>query len=147
MPQNMRNRITFLSVAICGMFFYFLWEAMLISYVATPKVFRPFDSLEEFLHNTNKKVKYISIKNSFPLDDWEKFLKNKFLSYINTSNTFAAIRSKRNGLWIFFSKCRWSNKKENMAWAHETICWWCWLSSGKQGIASMKLPIITDKCS
>ena len=65
MPQNMRNRITFLSVAICGMFFFFLWEAMLISYVATPKVFRPFDSLEEFLQHSNKKVEYISIKKQF----------------------------------------------------------------------------------
>ena len=75
MPQNMRNRITFLSVAICGMFFFFLWEAMLISYVATPKVFRPFDSLEEFLQNSNKKVKHISIKDRFELN----FISNRII--------------------------------------------------------------------
>ena len=55
-PRKVRNRITFISVALSGMFFYFLWEAMLISYVASPKDIQPFNSLEEFLLNTNKKV-------------------------------------------------------------------------------------------
>ena len=57
-PKKTRNRITFLTVAICGMFFYFLWEAMLISYVASPKSTEPFNSLEEFLANSNKKVNH-----------------------------------------------------------------------------------------
>ena len=56
-PRKMRNRITFLSVVSGGMFFYFVWEAMLISYVASPKTVTPFDSLEELLLNSNKKVR------------------------------------------------------------------------------------------
>ena len=57
-PPKTRKRITFLSVVFASMLFYYLWEAMLISYFSTPTQFQPFNSLEEFLSKSDKKVKY-----------------------------------------------------------------------------------------
>ena len=55
-PRKIRKQITFLSVTIGSMLLYFLWEAMLISYFSTPLKFQSFNSLEEFLSKTDKKV-------------------------------------------------------------------------------------------
>ena len=55
-PVKARKRITFLTVVVFSMLIYYLWEAMLISYFSTPKTFQPFNSLEEFLSKSDKKV-------------------------------------------------------------------------------------------
>ena len=60
-PRKMRKQIAFISVVIMSMLFYYLWEAMLISYFSTPFKFQPFNSLEEFLLKTDKKVSVLSL--------------------------------------------------------------------------------------
>ena len=60
-PRKMRKQIAFISVVIMSMLFYYLWEAMLISYFSTPFKFQPFNSLEEFLLKTDKKVSILSL--------------------------------------------------------------------------------------
>ena len=50
------KRICYLSVLLCGMLLYWLWEAELISYFAFPSKRLPFNNLEEFLANSDKKV-------------------------------------------------------------------------------------------
>ena len=45
------------SVLLCGMFLYWSWEAILISYFAVPLRTFPFHTLEEFVTNTDKKVR------------------------------------------------------------------------------------------
>ena len=55
-PRKIRKQITFLSVTTSSMLLFFLWEAMLISYFSTPLKFQSFNSLEEFLSKTDKKV-------------------------------------------------------------------------------------------
>ena len=79
------------------MFFYFLWEAMLISYVASPKDIQPFNSLEEFLLNTNKKV--ISYSETYFSDQMINMF-NIFdnLIFDKILFSFAALRSQRNSL-------------------------------------------------
>ena len=58
--KKTRKRITFLSVLTGSMLFYYLWEAMLISYFSTPKTFIPFDSLDGLLTKSDKKVQHNS---------------------------------------------------------------------------------------
>ena len=60
-PETLRKRITFLFVLTGGMVFYWLWEAMLISYFSSPTTFLPFNSLEGFLTKSDKKVVIILI--------------------------------------------------------------------------------------
>ena len=55
-PKNLRKRITFFSVLFGGMVTYYLWEAMLISYFSFPTKLLPFNTLEEFVANTDNKV-------------------------------------------------------------------------------------------
>ena len=55
-PLSVRKRIAFLSIVVGSMVLYYLWEAMLISYFQTPKFSIPFNSLEEFLSKSDKKV-------------------------------------------------------------------------------------------
>ena len=56
-PQKISGRITFISVITGSMLFYYLWEAMLISYFSTAKTVLPFNSLEELLTKSDKKVR------------------------------------------------------------------------------------------
>ena len=60
--DNLRVRIVMLTIMSCGMVFYWLWEAQLISYFSFPSKSLPFHNLEEFLTETDKKV-FISEKN------------------------------------------------------------------------------------
>ena len=51
-----RKRILFLGTVVSGMMLYWLWEARLISYYVVPTKDFPFNTLEEFLTRTSKKV-------------------------------------------------------------------------------------------
>ena len=54
--DTISKRISYLSVMVGGMLLYWLWEAQLISYFSFPSRRLPFNNLEEFLANTDKKV-------------------------------------------------------------------------------------------
>ena len=56
-PRKVRQRISFITIVIGSMVFYYQWEAMLISYFQNPKINIPFNSLEEFLSKSDKKVR------------------------------------------------------------------------------------------
>ena len=51
-----RKRILLIGTVISGMFIYWYWEAKLISYYVVPTKDAPFNTLEEFLQRTSKKV-------------------------------------------------------------------------------------------
>ena len=51
-----RKRILLIGTVISGMFIYWYWEAKLISYYVVPTKDAPFNTLEEFLTRTSKKV-------------------------------------------------------------------------------------------
>ena len=55
-PDGFRKRLTFLSILTGGMILYWYWEAMLITYFSVPTTVLPFNSLEEFLTKSDKKV-------------------------------------------------------------------------------------------
>ena len=55
-PCELRKRIAFISIFVGSMLLYYQWEAMLISYFQTPTISIPFNSLEEFLSKSDKKV-------------------------------------------------------------------------------------------
>ena len=48
-----------MSVVFGGMLIFWLWGAQLKSYFAIPLKTLPFENLEEFLTNTNKKVNFV----------------------------------------------------------------------------------------
>ena len=54
--DTMSKRISYLSVLVCAMLLYWLWEAQLISYFSFPSKRLPFNNLEEFLTKSDKKV-------------------------------------------------------------------------------------------
>ena len=54
--DTISKRISYLSVMVGGMLLYWLWEAQLISYFSFPSRRLPFNNLEEFLANSDKKV-------------------------------------------------------------------------------------------
>jgi hypothetical protein len=61
LSSNMRNRtggakLLLIAITLSGMFLYWSWECMLISYFSVPLRAMPFNTLEEFLTKTNKKV-------------------------------------------------------------------------------------------
>ena len=72
-PQKMSRRITFITVLTGSMMLYYLWEAMLISYFSTPKIDLPFNSLEELLTKSDRKVGY-KVKNEHKINEI-RFLK------------------------------------------------------------------------
>ena len=55
--DTLSKRIGYLSVLIAGVLLYWLWEAQLISYFSFPSKTLPFHNLEQFLTNTDKKVR------------------------------------------------------------------------------------------
>ena len=54
--DTLSKRISYLSVLVCGMLFFWLWEADLISYFSFPSKRLPFNNLEEFLTYSDTKV-------------------------------------------------------------------------------------------
>ena len=62
--KSQRNRLAFASVLISGMWLFWLWRAVLISYFAEPKTLLPFQNFEELLYRSDKKVKaFTTTKN------------------------------------------------------------------------------------
>ena len=54
--KSLHKRIGYLCIFLSGMILYWLWEAMLISYFSFPTKLLPFNTLEEFVANTDNKV-------------------------------------------------------------------------------------------
>ena len=54
--QSCQNRIAFMFVMIAGMFLYWHWEAMLISYLAVTKTAIPYKSFGQLLSSSSDKV-------------------------------------------------------------------------------------------
>ena len=62
-PKSQRHRIAFASLLISGMWLFWLWRAVLISYFAEPNIILPFHNFEDLLYRSDKKVgKYNKIK-------------------------------------------------------------------------------------
>ena len=61
LSSNMRkstggSKLLLIAISLSGMFLFWSWESMLISYFFIPSRIFPFNSLEEFLAKTDKKV-------------------------------------------------------------------------------------------
>ena len=54
--EKTRGQILIVTVAIGAMFIFWIWEAELIAYFVIPVKVFPFNTLEEFLSKTDKKV-------------------------------------------------------------------------------------------
>ena len=54
--SKIRKRICNLTIMVCGMLIYWLWEADLISNFAFPSTALPFTTLKGLLDNSDKKV-------------------------------------------------------------------------------------------
>ena len=66
--NTLRSRLSCISILIGGMLLWWMWEAMMISYFAIPSKVFPFNTLEEFLTKSNKKVKsFIDFSVTFKL--------------------------------------------------------------------------------
>ena len=66
--SKIRTRICSLTIMVCGMLIYWLWEADLISHFAFPSTALPFTTLKGLLDNSDKKVTlYYAVKLSFIL--------------------------------------------------------------------------------
>ena len=61
-PKSQRHRLAFASLLISGMWLFWLWRAVLISYFAEPKILLPFHNFEELLYRSDKKVKTLTRK-------------------------------------------------------------------------------------
>ena len=57
MPSRTSNRIAFASILLGGITMYYLWEAMLISYLAVRKVSLPLRTLNDLSKKSEYKVK------------------------------------------------------------------------------------------
>ena len=90
-PQKISRRITFITVLAGSMLIYYLWEAMLISYFSTPKTVLPFNSLEELLTKSDRKVRY-NVRNV--LKTIKIIVKSYLLEYnsLKTKNPIKFIR-------------------------------------------------------
>ena len=53
------SRVLFVTTVLFGMSTYWIWEADLTAYFVSPKKELPFNSLEGFLNNTDKKVIFV----------------------------------------------------------------------------------------
>ena len=76
--DTIRKRIVYFSIFFGGMMLFWLWEAMLISYFSFPIKSLPFNSLEEFVSKSDKKVITHNEHNKVPCKI--KILKGK--SYV-----------------------------------------------------------------
>ena len=54
--EKARGQILIVSIAFGAMFIFWIWEAELIAYFVIPVKVFPFNSLEEFMTKTDKKV-------------------------------------------------------------------------------------------
>ena len=54
--DTLRARISCVTILVAGMLLWWLWEAMMISYFAVPSKAVPFNTIEEFLTKSDKKV-------------------------------------------------------------------------------------------
>ena len=55
-PRSGATRTAYASIVFGGILVYYLWEAMLISYLSVKKVYMPFRTLEEFEKTSNYKL-------------------------------------------------------------------------------------------
>lgn len=58
-PEYGASRIAFLTVVIGGVFIFWHWEAMLISYLATRVIVLPFESLDELVEKSDYNIMII----------------------------------------------------------------------------------------
>ena len=77
--NTLRSRLSCISILIGGMLLWWMWEAMMISYFAIPSKVLPFNTLEEFLTKSNKKVKFFIDFQSISNNIMSRFNKD----YIN----------------------------------------------------------------
>ena len=55
----MQRIISFFSMLIAAALIYYLWEAMLVTYLSSRKIILPFDTIEEMYLNTNFRLALI----------------------------------------------------------------------------------------
>ena len=121
------TKLQCIAVVVCGMFIYWSWGAMLISHLAVPLRTFGFNNLEQFVANTNKKVR-----------SWNKILNHSlsvikygilcYLCKIRHPFNIIAHYKERNIRRRFFSGIERPNQAKNIPRTNNAIPWWAGVS-------------------